>query len=85
MAMFNPRSKGKPTRDLRQVSLLAMVPAILVAAPLVGFFVGKWLDAWLQTEPALMIIGVVLGFASAGLEIYALAKKSSAIEKEDEK
>ena len=79
------RSKGKPTRDLRQVSLLATVPAMLVAAPLVGFFIGKWLDTKFDSEPTAMTIGVILGFASAGLEVYYLVKKSSAIEREKEK
>jgi ATP synthase protein I len=79
------RPKSKPNRDLRQVSLLATVPAMLVAAPLVGFFIGKWLDGKFDSEPTAMIIGVILGFASAGLEVSYLVKKSSAIEREKEK
>ena len=83
MSILTPQPNKKSSKNLRQVSLLATVPAILVAAPLVGYFIGKWLDTRYDSEPAFMITGVVLGFASAGLEIYYLVKKSSAIEKED--
>ena len=84
MSILTPRPNKKSSKDLRQVGLLATVPAILVAAPLIGYFIGKWLDTKFDSEPAFMITGVVLGFASAGLEIYYLVKKSSALEKEDD-
>ena len=85
MVLQNSRSKRKRANDLRQVSLLAAVPAILTVGPLIGFFAGKWADDRWGTEPYLMIAGVVLGFGGAGIEIGKLVKKSSAIEKEKEK
>lgn len=83
MDFFNPKPNDKPNKDLRQLSLLSTVPAILFAAPLVGFFVGRWADKKLGTEPFLLIVGVVLGFVAAGVETYNLVKKSSAIEEEN--
>ncbi len=74
---------GKKDRSYAQISLLAAVPAILVAAPLVGFFVGRWADQKLGTEPYLVIGGIVLGFVAAGREIYRLVKKSEDLEKDD--
>ena len=85
MALLEPKRNGKSGRDFRQISLLAVVPGILLAAPLIGFFGGQWLDSKLGTEPYLMIAGVFLGFAAAGLEIYGLVKKSEAMEKEDDR
>ncbi|NOY87923.1 MAG: AtpZ/AtpI family protein [FCB group bacterium] len=84
MDFFNPKPNNKPNNDLRQLSLLSTVPAILFAAPMVGFFVGRWADKKLGTEPYLLIAGVVLGFIAAGVETYNLVKKSSSIEKENE-
>jgi len=85
MVLHDSRFKSKRARDLRQVSLLAAVPAILTVGPLVGFFAGQWADNRWGTEPYLMIVGVLLGFGGAGIEIGKLVKKSTAIEKEKER
>ena len=85
MTLFGPGKKEGDHTDYRQISLLALVPAILLAAPLVGFFIGQWLDKKFETEPLLMTIGVILGFGSAGIEIYKLVKKSQKMEKDNDK
>ncbi len=79
--LFDPPGK-KRDRDYAQIALLGAVPAILIAAPAVGFFLGRWADEKLGTSPLLLIAGIVLGFVAAGREIYRLVKKSEAIEKE---
>ena len=78
-----PPGRKKKDRTYAQIALLGTVPAILVAAPLVGFFVGRWADQKLGTEPYLVIGGIVLGFLAAGREIYRLVKKSEELEKEN--
>ena len=85
MALLSPGKKNGSRGDFRQISLLAVVPALLVAGPLVGFFAGRWLDEKFGTDPALIIVGVILGFGAAGIEIYGLVKKSSAMEKDNER
>ena len=79
--VFGPRKK-KQDRSLAQISLLAAVPALLLAAPLIGLFAGRWADRKFDTEPFLMIVGVILGFAAAAREIYNLVKKAQALEDE---
>ena len=74
MALLSPEKKNGSRGDFRQISLLAVVPALLVAGPLVGFFAGRWLDEKFGTAPALIIVGVILGFGAAGIEIYGLVK-----------
>ncbi len=83
MSDFTPGPNKKPDSGLRQVSLLASVPALLLAGPLVGFFIGKWADQKFHTEPYLLIVGVILGFGAAGVEIYKLVKKSEEFDRED--
>lgn len=63
------------------------VPTILFVGPMIGFFAGRWADDKLGTDPYLLVAGIVLGFGAAGIEIFNLLKKASAIdkEKEDEK
>ena len=82
MTLFSNPPGKKRDGDYAQIALLGAVPAILIAAPGIGFFVGRWADEKLGTSPFLLIAGIVLGFAAAGREIYRLVKKSEAIEKE---
>ena len=76
------KSGEKRDRSYAQIALLGTVPAILVAAPLIGFFAGRWADGRFGTTPYLMTAGVILGFVAAGREIYRLVKKSEALEDE---
>lgn len=84
MGLLNPDPNKKSNRDLRQVSLLATVPALLIAGPAIGFLIGQWADKKLDTDPYLVIVGIILGFASAGREIYRLVKKSESFEEKND-
>ncbi|MEE8578107.1 MAG: AtpZ/AtpI family protein [candidate division Zixibacteria bacterium] len=84
MTILKDPSEGKKNRDYRQISLLAAVPAILVTAPLIGFFAGQWADEKFGTEPYLMTTCLVLGFIAAGREIWQLVKKAQALEEKND-
>lgn len=84
MGILNPDPKKKSNRDLGAFSLLAAIPALLIAGPAVGFLAGQWLDKKFETEPLFLITGIVLGFASAGFEIYKLVKKAEHLQKRKE-
>jgi ATP synthase protein I len=60
---------------MRQASLLAVIPIIMVAAPLVGYFIGSLLDRWLGTEPWLVVVFIILGFVASGKEIYNILRR----------
>lgn len=60
------------------------VPTLMAASILVGFFLGQWVDGKFGTEPFGMLIGLVLGMATAGREIYRLIKKVQAMTKDKE-
>ena len=77
MSPERPYNKGKKGRDMRLIALYSVVPGLLIVAPLVGFFIGDWADGKLGTEPFLAIAGLILGFASAGKEIYRVIKRAS--------
>jgi F0F1-type ATP synthase assembly protein I len=82
--------KGSQDRDpryggLRSAGLLLAIPGLLIASPLVGFFVGGWLDRKFGTSPWLTIVGLVLGFAAAGRETYRIYRRNLAEEEERQK
>jgi len=64
-------------RLYRQLSLIGIIPAIMAVGPLIGFFVGKWLDRKLGTDPYLMWVLILLGLIAAGKEVYNIVKKVS--------
>ncbi len=84
MASFYLRPKGKPDKEIRQFGLLVTIPAIMFAAPVIGYFIGSWADRKFGTDPYLLIVGVILGFTAAGVEVYRIVKKSSALDETDQ-
>jgi F0F1-type ATP synthase assembly protein I len=70
------RRRGKGGSEFRQLGLLGTIPILLAVGPLVGFFIGKWLDSKLGSEPYLLIAFLLMGFVASGREIYKLIKRA---------
>ena len=70
-------SPEKTGRWLRPIGLLTAIPFVLLFGPLIGYFIGDWLDKRFGTEPWLMTIFVVLGFVAAGREVWGLIRRAS--------
>ena len=78
-----PQSKEKsPHEGFRSAGLLLTIPTLLIVSPLVGFFVGSWLDRRFKTEPWLGILGLAVGFAAAGRETYLIYRRYQVEERE---
>jgi len=71
------KRKDDKSAGYRQIGFLTLIPIIMVVAPLLGYFLGSFLDEKLGTEPYLMIIFIVFGFVAAGKEVYELIKRSA--------
>jgi F0F1-type ATP synthase assembly protein I len=83
--MIAAPEKKPPYEGLRTAGLLLAIPALLIASPLVGLFLGMAVDRWLKTDPAFVIIGVFLGFATAGREIYRIYRRYMAEEERNKR
>ena len=46
----------------RQLGIAVTIPMVLLAGPLVGWFIGSWLDKKFGTHPWLVIIVSIMGF-----------------------
>jgi F0F1-type ATP synthase assembly protein I len=80
-----PPGKDPKYKGLRSAGLLLAIPTLLIVSPLVGFFLGNWLDRWIKTAPIFSIVGLVLGFAAAGRETYLIYRRAVAEEENNER
>lgn len=83
--MSVPGDEEPRYRALRSAGLLLAIPTLLIVAPLVGFFLGNWLDAKLNTRPWLTMIGLVLGFVAAGRETNQIYRRYQAQDEEEKR
>ena len=56
--------------SIREAGLLSTIPFLLAGGPVIGFFVGSFLDKRLGASPYLTIVFVVLGFVAGIREVY---------------
>ncbi|HEY5599492.1 MAG TPA: AtpZ/AtpI family protein [Candidatus Manganitrophaceae bacterium] len=68
--------EGDQFQRWRQIMLLSAIPMVLVAGPLVGFFVGDFLDRKMGTAPWLMILFLILGAFSSVKQVLRLLAKA---------
>jgi len=60
----------------RQVGLLSAIPFILALSPIVGYFLGKYLDKKFHTEPWLTFVMLGLGFVAGVRETIKIVQLS---------
>jgi ATP synthase protein I len=81
--MTIPGDQDPRFRVLRSAGLLLAIPMLLIVSPLVGFFLGNWLDGRLYTHPWLALIGLFLGFVAGGRETYQIYRRYQAEEEDN--
>ena len=67
-------------KDLRAVGVATGLGCSIVAALILCIGGGVWLDSRFGTSPVLTLIGVALGLAAAGYQLWELAKVGSKTE-----
>ena len=66
----------KQVTSWRQIGLLSSIPFILALAPIVGYFLGKFLDQKFRTQPWLSLVLMGLGFVAGVRETIKIVKLS---------
>lgn len=67
-------TKGDLKAQLKHAGILTSVPVILLVGPVVGYFIGSWIDRKAHIFPWVTIIFTALGFVAAAREITRLLK-----------
>ena len=71
---FKMENKDKFYATLRQAGIYTAIPFLLALGPIIGYFIGNFLDKKLHTNPYLMILFIIFGFIASGKEVYNLVK-----------
>jgi len=61
----------------RQIGILTTIPMLLAVGPILGYYIGDFLDRKLGTDPYLMMVFIFFGFVAAGKGVYNLIKRAS--------
>ncbi len=68
------RKAGKTAKDIGTYTL---IPSLMVAGPVVGYFMGRGVEKYLGGEPWGAVVGMLLGVVAAFREVFLLMKKKS--------
>ena len=63
-------------KRFRQLGLLTMIPMILAVAPLIGYFLGRWIDGRVGTDPVFSLIFLALGLVAGVRETILILRKA---------
>ncbi len=74
--------KVSDVKGYRQLALATTIPLMMLAAPAVGYFIGKYLDGLLGTSETMTVIFLFLGLIAGGVESYNLIKRIAKEDKE---
>jgi len=58
--------------------MLSTIPFLMVVPPIAGLLIGRFIDRKLDTQPALIIVFLVLGFAAGVREVAIVLKRANA-------
>ncbi len=74
----NQEPSKRPAALAGQLALAMELPFVLILSVLMGGGIGYLLDRWLHSEPAMMLIGGLIG---AGLGVWDIIRRLSRADK----
>lgn len=61
--------------DLRQIGAVTTIPMILIAGPLLGFWIGQGLDGRFGTDPWGKVVVSFVGFAASLKQVIEIIRR----------
>ena len=71
------KKKDDKYSTYRQIGILTTIPMLMAVGPILGYYIGDFLDKKLGTTPYLMMVFIFFGFVAAGKGVYNLIKRAS--------
>ncbi len=75
----------KDRRLLRVVGVLSTVGIAMVAATVIGLYIGRWLDGYFGTSPWLTAVFLLLGIIAGFRNLYQTARRAQETMNEEDK
>ena len=63
-------------KRIRQLGLLTAIPMIMAVAPLIGYYVGRWIDGKFETDQVFSLIFLALGLFAGVRETISILRKA---------
>ena len=60
---------------VRQIGAFITIPFVLAVPPVIGWFIGSWLDKLFHLPPIFMYSLLILGFVAGFREVYRIVKR----------
>jgi ATP synthase protein I len=71
------KKNGKEVlRQFRQIGILTLVPLILPLGPMIGYFIGHWIDLKFGISPYATFIFMTLGIVASVKEVIRMVRQA---------
>jgi F0F1-type ATP synthase assembly protein I len=70
-----PETDEERRDEITKIGVYMTIPFVLAVSPILGWWIGSWLDKKLETAPYLMYFGLLFGFVAGFRELYRLIKR----------
>jgi ATP synthase protein I len=62
-------------KRMQMIASYLTLPFAMAVPPIVGYYIGTWLDDYFRVEPYAMYTLLLLGFVAGSLEFYRIVTK----------
>lgn len=60
---------------MRKLGVFLTIPFVLAVPPVLGWYIGSWLDELFGVKPYLMYVLIILGFVAGFREFYRIINR----------
>ncbi|MGB2698270.1 MAG: AtpZ/AtpI family protein [Candidatus Zixiibacteriota bacterium] len=71
------QKKENKYSSYKQIAIFTTLPIILAVGPILGYFLGNYLDSKLNTSTYLTILFFIFGCVASGRQVYKMIVRAS--------
>ena len=67
----------KVSKSAKDIGTYTLIPSLMVAGPVVGYFLGRGIEKYIGGEPWGAVVGMLFGIVAAFRQVFLLLAKKS--------